>query len=56
MQQYEVEKRVIVPVGNPTYEDVNLGIRVASIPEPRSLAMLLGIALMALLYWWRKRA
>jgi len=32
------------------------GFRVASIPEPASLAMLAGIALTALLYWWRKRA
>jgi sulfatase modifying factor 1 len=27
-----------------------------SVPEPGSLAMLVGIALTALLYWWRKRA
>jgi formylglycine-generating enzyme len=32
-----------------------LGFRVASVPEPGSLAMLLGIALTGLLCWWRKR-
>ena len=40
----------------PTDEDNNLGFRVASVPEPGSLAMLAGIALTALLCWWRKRA
>jgi formylglycine-generating enzyme len=36
--------------------DCALGFRVASVPEPGSLIMLAGIALTALLYWWRKRA
>ncbi len=36
--------------------DYGLGFRVACVPEPGSLAMLLGIALSALLYYWRKRA
>jgi hypothetical protein len=31
------------------------GFRVASIPEPGALVMLAGLALTALLCWWRKR-
>ena len=31
------------------------GFRVASTPEPGSIAMLGGLALMGLLYWWRRR-
>jgi formylglycine-generating enzyme required for sulfatase activity len=42
------------PMGGGT----SVGFRVASeaVPEPCSLAMLAGIAVTALLYWWRKRA
>jgi formylglycine-generating enzyme required for sulfatase activity len=40
---------------DPTLEYYSIGFRVASVPEPGSLAMLAGIALTALLYWWRKR-
>jgi formylglycine-generating enzyme required for sulfatase activity len=36
------------------FDDV--GFRVASVPEPGSLVMLAGVALAALLCWWRKRA
>jgi formylglycine-generating enzyme required for sulfatase activity len=39
----------------PTIENSAVGFRVASVPEPSSIAML-GIALTALLYWWRTRA
>jgi formylglycine-generating enzyme required for sulfatase activity len=39
---------------NPTDEASVVGFRVASVPEPGSLAMLLGIALTALIYWVRK--
>jgi formylglycine-generating enzyme len=42
--------------GPPTDEYYDLGFRVASVPEPGSLIMLAGIALTALLYFWRKRA
>jgi formylglycine-generating enzyme required for sulfatase activity len=41
---------------DPTTESWAFGFRVAGVPEPGSLAMLAGIALTALLYWWRKRA
>ena len=41
---------------SPTLEDYATGFRVASVPEPGSLAMLAGVALAALLCWWRKRA
>lgn len=42
-------------IGNgPSNEGYSIGFRVASVPEPGSLAMLLGIALTALLYYWRK--
>ena len=41
---------------DPTDEGTLIGFRVASVPEPGSLAMLAGVALTALLYWWRKRA
>jgi formylglycine-generating enzyme required for sulfatase activity len=37
-------------------EGANLGFRVASVPEPSSIATLAGIALTALPYWWRKQA
>jgi formylglycine-generating enzyme required for sulfatase activity len=40
----------------PSDEHGYIGFRVASVPEPGILAMLAGIALTALLYWWRKRA
>ena len=41
----------------PADDSINNGFRVTSIsvPEPSSLAMLAGIALTTLLYWWRKR-
>ena len=39
----------------PSDEVSSFGFRVASVPEPGSLAMLLGIALTAVLYWWRRR-
>jgi formylglycine-generating enzyme required for sulfatase activity len=41
---------------DPTLETERFGFRVANVPEPGSLAMLVGIALTALLYWWRKHA
>jgi len=40
----------------PASEYYYLGFRVVSVPEPASIAMLAGVALTALLYWWRKRA
>ena len=40
--------------GSPTVESIGLGFRVASVPEPGSVAMLLGFAVTALLYYWRK--
>jgi formylglycine-generating enzyme required for sulfatase activity len=40
---------------DPTGETANMGFRVASVPEPGSLAMLLGLALSALWYGWRRR-
>lgn len=40
----------------PITEDSGIGFRVASVPEPGCLAMLVGIALTAVLCWWRKRA
>jgi len=39
----------------PSGSSVGLGFRVASVPEPGSLAMLAGIAATALLHWWRRR-
>ena len=42
--------------GFPTSVGPDIGFRVASVPEPGSLVMLAGIALTALLYWWRKHA
>jgi formylglycine-generating enzyme required for sulfatase activity len=41
---------------NPANERYFMGFRVASVPEPGSLAMLAGIALTGLLYWKRKHA
>jgi formylglycine-generating enzyme required for sulfatase activity len=38
----------------PTYESFSLGFRVTSVPEPGSLAMLLGFALATLLHCWRR--
>jgi sugar lactone lactonase YvrE len=43
-------------IGHSAGESGEIGFRVASVPEPGSLIMLPGIALTALLYWWRKRA
>jgi len=43
-------------IGNPTNENVNIGFRAAFVPEPSGLLMLLGIAVTALLYWWRRHA
>jgi len=41
----------------PSYEDSSgFGFRVGSVPEPGSLIMLAGIAVTALLYYWRKHA
>ena len=40
---------------SPTYEYYDAGFRVASVPEPGSLAMLLGLALTAVWYGWRRR-
>ena len=40
--------------GCPTLEDVNIGFRVASVPEPGSLIMMAMIAVTALLYYRRK--
>jgi formylglycine-generating enzyme required for sulfatase activity len=43
------------PYAYPLQEWSDVGFRVVSaVPEPGSLAMLAGIALTALLYWWRK--
>ena len=39
----------------PTAEGSSIGFRVASVPEPGSLIMLLGLALTALWYGWRRR-
>jgi formylglycine-generating enzyme required for sulfatase activity len=39
---------------NPAFESSLIGFRVASVPEPGSITMLLGIALTMLLYCWRK--
>jgi formylglycine-generating enzyme required for sulfatase activity len=39
---------------DPTNEHFSIGFRVASVPEPGSLAMLLGFAATALLCYWRK--
>jgi formylglycine-generating enzyme required for sulfatase activity len=39
---------------NPSNESYIIGFRVAEIPEPGSLVMLLGFAVAALLYYWRK--
>jgi formylglycine-generating enzyme required for sulfatase activity len=42
---------------DPSGEGIGIGFRVAStLPEPSSLAMLVGLVLTTLLYWWRKRA
>ena len=41
-------------IRTPVDENFFTGFRVASVPEPGSLAMLAGIALTALLYRWRK--
>jgi formylglycine-generating enzyme len=41
--------------GCPPDESCDIGFRVASVPEPGSLAMLAGIALTVLLFYWRKR-
>jgi len=40
--------------GLPSIEFYNFGFRVASVPEPGSLAMVVGIALVGLLNWWRR--
>jgi formylglycine-generating enzyme required for sulfatase activity len=40
----------------PSVEHGSIGFRVASVPEPGSLAMLLGLALTAVLYYWCKHA
>ena len=40
----------------PTFETCEFGFRVASVPEPGSRAMLAAVAVMALLYWWRRHA
>jgi formylglycine-generating enzyme required for sulfatase activity len=42
--------------GFPSGENAFMGFRVANVPEPGSIIMLAGIALTALLYWWRKHA
>ncbi len=41
---------------DPEVGNYDSGFRVASVPEPGSLAMLAGIALMSLLYFWRRNA
>jgi formylglycine-generating enzyme len=41
--------------GGPMGEIGSLGFRVASVPEPAGITMLFGIAVTALLYYWRKR-
>jgi sulfatase modifying factor 1 len=43
-------------LSSPTSEDGYIGFRVASVPEPGSLVLLAGIAVTALLYYWRKHA
>jgi formylglycine-generating enzyme required for sulfatase activity len=40
---------------DPAFEYRFLGFRVASVPEPGSVAMLVGVAVTGLLFWWRKR-
>jgi formylglycine-generating enzyme required for sulfatase activity len=37
-----------------TYQAHTIGFRVARVPEPGSITILLGLALTALLYYWRK--
>jgi formylglycine-generating enzyme required for sulfatase activity len=44
------------PGYGPSFELNGVGFRVASVPEPSSLIMLVGLALTALLCWWRKLA
>ena len=41
---------------DPTTESWAFGFRVAGVPEPGTMALLAGVALTALLCWWRKRA
>ena len=40
---------------SPTYETGSLGFRIATIPEPGSLAMLAGLAIMSLACWRRRK-
>ena len=40
----------------PSLESGSVGFRVASVPEPGSIIMLAGIAVMSLLYFWRRKA
>lgn len=42
-------------ISSPSFESYRYGFRVASVPEPGSLAMLLGIAFMALGYYRRRK-
>jgi formylglycine-generating enzyme len=39
----------------PTNEAAWTGFRVAAVPDPGGVAMMVGLALTTLLYWWRKR-
>jgi len=41
---------------DPSGVSIGIGFRVASVPEPASLIMLAGIAVMSLLYFWRRDA
>ena len=41
--------------GGPALEDPNVGFRVASIPEPGSLVMMIGAVISLLAYAWRRR-
>ena len=43
-------------VGNPASELSDLGFRVASVPEPGSIALLLAGAVSLLAYAWRRRS
>jgi formylglycine-generating enzyme len=41
--------------GNPTYEGYDTGFRVASVPEPGSITLLVCGAIVGLILWWRRK-
>jgi formylglycine-generating enzyme required for sulfatase activity len=53
---YKAASSERIPMGPTASEFGDIGFRVASVPEPGSLAILAGVALTALAYWWRKGA